>query len=1032
MNFNYRLGRYSKAIQLEIGQSTAAQRGHKVKTSRLLTQLLASGSALVALATGGSAFAGGTYTIGGGTPVTFDSTTDPLFGNLLANVNKSITVNSNHSTGIINWTYAGATNASVTVDAGVTIAPSTNYNPGIGGAYGVEVWAWTARVDVNHNGRVVQNFGNGIDLISGYSGFVPGSDVVLRGTGSVDAGFIGVEMATNVGNIDYSLTGAIRSGGAGIYAYSIGGGNVTLNGGGTGTINASNSIAGQEGIDVRTNGAINVRNFASITGAGTGLYFNSAAGAFSVVNSTGAPTIMGAGNINVSGVGPITSTTEWGVYAATTTGSQTYVMTGPINAHTSGIAAYSTSGGALNITTNGAVTTNGALSVGLSNSLLNAGGHGIYASTFNGGGNIVITNNAAVRSNSTVLGTAGITSVNGSGTSVVNANANVTGANAGIYTVSGGGVSTVNVAGGVQVYGNSYGVFNQGGNHVTNNAGLITTTANVGLTLGSTGPSQTSGLFAYSAWGAVSSTVNNTGTITGGLYSDTGATTINNRASGVMNLLAGFANQTTTGMTINNLGLVNSYAGATTLLGNRFNNQSGGIIDLTLNGAVTDTLTVQNFSAQTGSRLRLNLDVNTALGIQDRGTTGNADTILVVAGASTPQAGSFIDFTQTGGDANALTGSVALVYTGVVLAAPTAGTQLVQSTNYLFGTLNPSTRARIYKIVDDNQGGAYLQWVPNISTATMGAFAGGDLSSKQGKGGAMGLARGSVSGAYSAASAIAGQSADGAGGGAGGSCTASNRDRYAWGQIQSSTSSYDGGGEGRDVNGVIGFDAKLRTTGKNECGRTSAGVFLYGNRGKNTHVDGAVDSDGYGAGIYIRTLRESGLYAQLMGTAGFVENDILNRVFRTTAQSRARNFLVDGTVGYVRPIRETLKTKLDLRGSISMLDSKSNPVADSFGFLTTNTSSDVLVGQATIGLLHRTENGSSGYVRLGGRYTDITSKTVAYGIVVNTAGDEWGGVAEAGLRLRLGAGGEFHLGAFGDFSDSTTGFGGRLGLRYAW
>jgi hypothetical protein len=953
--------------------------------------------------------------------------------------------------GMIVWTTTGAVSisgeGSGTVEGGVEgIVVNTQFAPTGGGNI------------------TVKDFANVTGGRTGIWTLADTGNISLSGIGKITGTTVnGLLLGTTSGNISVQSVG--NSGGVtglveGIYAGSTLGGSISI-----GTTGASGTVTGgRTGIWTEaTTGAISIAGIGRVTGSSQyGIYSTSTTGNISV-NSVGTAggvtggvdgmalgtpagnisigttaalgpvtgarngiwTNAGTGNTTVSNVTQVRGTSQYGIFSTSTTGNIS-------------IQSVGTSGGVTGTALEGIVagSINGNISVGNTgnNGVILGGRTGLYTA-------VTGTGNTAIDTNANVTGTSawGILATGVGGSSTINVKAgDVVGGTRGLESlISGAGNATISVAAGSTVRGGLMGMLTgtTTGTSTINNAGLITST---------NAAANTGGDAFWSTAGR--SILNNTGIVTGRAFSSGTGLTFNNLAGGVWNPGSNDSLFNAASDFVNNSGLINIRAGLTRFVGlETFENRSGGIINLQLNGDPTDDLAVLNFSPLAGSRIKVNFNVDAPLGAIDRGTSGTADTITVV-GTATPSGVSFIDLLPTGGrngagEPIALTGSVAIIYTGNILAAPNPGATLVASDNYNFGEGNPSTITRIFKLVEDGREGVYLQWVPNISAATMGGFAGGDLSSPNGKGSVMGMARGAVSGALGAASALAGQASGAAGsssggsggtGGAGGSCAANNRDRYVWGQIQSGISDYKGGGSGNDLNGAIGLDAKIKTTGANECGRLSAGGFLYGNTGGTKFSGGTADSDGYGAGIYIRTIRESGLYAQLLGTAGFVENDLLNKVFRTTTSNRGRNFLVDGMVGYVRPIGQAGRNRIDLRVSVSQLDSKTGTFTDNLGFQTTFIASDMTMGQASIGLIFPNENGSSGYLRGGARYTDMKMKSVAYGVVVNTAGDEWGGLAEAGWRQRFGNGGEFHVGLFGDFSQSATGYGGRIGLRFDW
>ena len=905
--------------------------------------------------------------------------------------------------------------------------------------YGVRTLGWTGNTDIVLNGNVTSG------LAGVYGTATTGNQSVTVNGGTIrataDNGLVlDSRFAPDGGNVTFTGNGNSRvdAAFAGIWALTDAPGTVTIDG------FAGGIKAGTEGILVNSNGT-----FAAAPGSNVNIGQTTQVGPINAgtigIWAVQFPNAIGDGNINIR-TGAITSgsfgivTNFVAAVPYVTTGATNIVTNGPLR--TGDTAIYSASGtGPINITSNGQIdsanygiwgqSVSGAQTI-ISNAAINSVADGIVGFA-TGGANISITNNAVINSAAATAGHAGITTNNLSGASTINANANVYGKNSGVYTLATSGTTTTNIRAGVVSYGDNFGVFNQGGTNIVNNAGTITTTPNttgtppngVPRALTAVGPNQATGLFAYSSFGAVRSTINNTGTITGGLFSDTGMTTINNSAPGVINLLAGFANQTTTGMTINNNGRVNSYAGTTTLLGNRFNNLAGGIIDLTLNSAPTDILVVQNFSAQAGSRIRTNFNVDAALGIGDAGTSGTADTIHVVAGASTPVGVSFIDLQPTGGRNGAgepvpLTGSVALVFTGVTLAAPSPGDQVVNSANYTFGTVDPSTGARVFTIVSDGRGGAFLQWTPRINGATMGAFLGGDLNSKAGRGSSVAAARSGMAGASSVASLIGSNS---------GQCLSGDRKSNIW-----TTASYGGsnftGGSGHDLGGAIGWEGRVGDVGDNECAQTAIGMFGYGSTAKSDFATGSRKADGYGVGAYVRKTSNSGFYASLLGSGGAIDGKLTNSIFRSTANTNAFGWMVNSTAGYEKPL--SAKALFDLRGSASYLAINTHSFSDTLGFTVKNLRQKLWTLEGTVGVSLKASANTSLFLRGGAKLLDLKRSSNAYDVIVKGSSSLTLGTAEAGLRSKLSGRSLIGLSGNGDFGSGLTSYGGRVFLRVSF
>ena len=244
--------------------------------------------------------------------------------------------------------------------------------------------------------------------------------------------------------------------------------------------------------------------------------------------------------------------------------------------------------------------------------------------------------------------------------------------------------------------------------------------------------------------------------------------------------------------------------------------------------------------------------------------------------------------------------------------------------------------------------------------------------------------------------------------------------------MQAGQQDYQGGGDGSNFGGAWGWEGKLGNAGEDECSSTAIGMFVHGSTTDTRFSGGTGESDGYGVGAYIRTARESGLYANLLGAAGKIESDLVNSVFRTTARSNVLGLLADATAGLVRPLGKT--SKFDLRANASYLSTNTSRFADSLGCVVTDVDSQMLTFAGSAAVIAPLGNGS-GYVRGGAKYTSLERTTNAYDVIVSGTTDEWAGTVEAGLQLPLSEGTELGIDGMGEFSGSATSYGGRILLR---
>lgn len=833
----------------------------------------------------------------------------------------------------------------------------------------------------------VTSAGHGIyvDQVSNANG---NGNINMR-VGNVTAGSgFGIRSLGWTGDNNISVSGAVSSTGTtGIYATTTTG-NIDISGEGTATV-AGN---GDDGITADAafapnGGNVTIRNFTSITGADTGVW-----------------ALVDSGNALISGVGRISGTAGDGILATATTGN--------IAIQSVGASGGVTGGGRDGIHANAGT---GNIAIGTAGAIgaVTGADEGIELRT-TGAGTIALTTAANV----TGLGEWGVYSTAQNGATTINLTngSDITGNTRGLEAVAtGSGSITANIGAGSVVIGRDYGMLTGtgSGTATVNNAGLIT----------SSDVATDTGGDAYWAF-AGTTLLNNSGIITGRVHSAGSGLTLTNLVNGVWNPGNGASAFAAGADSVINRGMINIRAGATSFTGlETFRNETGGTINLQLGSAPTDTLTVLNFTPA-GGAININFNADAALGQGDAGTSGTADTIIVT-GTAAPVGTSPVNIAAVGGrngagEPVALTGSVAVVYTGVTLAAPKPGDRLVASANYVFGTGNPSTGARAFALVGDGRGGAFLQWVPNITAASMGGFAGGNIATA--KGSAFGFARGGMTGALGAGASLADQSAFGAAG----QCLASGRKFTFWGQMQAGQQNYAGGGSGRDFGGAIGWEGKLGDAGAGECADSAIGMFGYGGTAKTRFAGGTGNSEGYGVGAYLRTAQASGFYANLLGAAGKIDSDLVNSVFRTTASSNALGLLADLTAGVVKPLGGS--SKIDLRASASYLATNTGRFADSLGFVVSDVDSKMLTFAGSAGLIVPIGKGS-GYVRGGAKYTRLERTTNAYDVIVSGTTRELAGTAEAGVRVPLSESTEFGIAGTGEFSGTATNYGGRVSLR---
>jgi collagen type VII alpha len=658
-------------------------------------------------------------------------------------------------------TVSGAGTYDAARNAMWLLTPTGNVNVGTGAApvgaatgalNGIVVTGGTGDITVNAT-SVTGTAGNGIWTLSGTG------DQSITATGLVTAGLNGVLSGTTTGNITTSTAG-VNSTGFGVVTTTIGGNTAVRD---TATINAVNTAIWTSGATGNTTvTANNVRstgNFGIFSTSTSGNNTISTTGTIDGATN-GILSVTSSGNTVVTGNGTsaVTGGIE-GIYVnPTTTGNATITDFASVTGDRAGIWTVAGSG-VTSIQGNGPITGNGNWGV-LSQSITgdinvgNSATNGVITGALIGLQATSGTGNINVTTNADVIGTGNIglyTSSAGNTVNTITAG-NVTGGIWGMDTLAQGtGNITNNIAAGSTVSGGVVGLITGtiGGTSTTNNAGIITTTGDTGAA-GTVG-----GLANWSIAGT--NIVNNTGQLIGGVATAGFAHTLNNAAGAVWTPSANGNAFASVSDTVNNAGIINIRAGTTTFAGlEALNNRAGGHINMAYNGAATDNLAVVNISANAGSAVTFNFDAaganNSALGFDNSANgLGTADTI-VVTGTSAPQMTSIVNLVTSGTPAS-LTGSVALIYTGVNLVAPAAGAVITSSSFYTFGTGNPSAGATRYYLVDDGRGGVYLQWAPNLSAAALGAY-----------GGAVGAGAGSGTGSSGSGTTTPGSAIGGAAG----------------------------------------------------------------------------------------------------------------------------------------------------------------------------------------------------------------------------------------------------------------------------
>ncbi len=526
--------------------------------------------------------------------------------------------------------------------------------------------------------------------------------------------------------------------------------------------------------------------------------------------------------------------------------------------------------------------------------------------------------------------------------------------------------------------------------------------------------------------------------------------------------------------TVNNEGLINVRTGLTTFnaLGD-FNNQAGGVIDMTYGGSgapanAKDTLYVLNFDPEAGSTVKFNVDftqgnnTGTEAVIDDHSSNGlgTADTILVaygVGGVATPAGISIVAMSLVGQAATGTSGSIALVNAVAGgLADPGLGgmATMIASDNYVMAS-DPSSGAVVYKLVDDSNGGVYLQWAPNVSAASLGGFGGatgvGAGPNAPSAGTAIAAASGSMGGAGGfglsggpggggAAGAVGDLAASDVGSStlqrgsikddAGTTCSGDHKRFRGWAQVGASRGNSEGDGSSRATNLSSGTETGATIATDRGCDRVAVGVFGYRGWSETTWMTGGTSGTSQGLGAYIRASTQAGLYGSLLASAGWTNEQLANSAYNSTADKDGTTRAVVASLGITGKLSPS--AAIDLRTFVALGQADSNGFKDSAGIVVSNTHDDLKTVGASIGVTGKLSGGLSAFARGGVKWAEVASSITAFGITQTGKAGAMGYSGEVGITGTLGNGVDVSLSAFGDASQESSSYGGnaRVGVKF--
>lgn len=898
----------------------------------------------------------------------------------------------------------GDVNGAVSVFAADGAVTVQNNGAITGGLDGVDIKTTNGNVLVDGNGHIkgqglVQNFGIGVEVQTVGSGNI----TVTNNSGIESAHDDGVWAYTLSGNIAVNSNQNVAGNDAAILAQVLGGGagNVDIQGNGNLTGNNAFSSIGISNAAVTATagtGDINIGTTATnglISGAIDGIYTSTGGTTAIVVDKD----VTGAGHDGMWINNGLTSTGNTiDIAAGTTVAGKT--STGTLLAATAGIAV--TTGGTMDITNRGVITTladTGAADL--------QGGTALWSSL----GDIAVNNEAGAY----IVGGLQI----GAATSKFDLN-NKAGAT---WIPNSDPVGAqLNVVG-------TTGATDAAGSTNIHNEGVINTRQ---------------GLTYLAAGGIGANMVNMSGGVIDMTYLNT------NKSDAAGNLYAPGA--------VNPLGATPGTQ--------RFIGDSAG----PGSNSATDSLFVRDLKTDAGSKVVYNVDYTAShnTGVEHfggavldsstaNGGKGTADTI-VFGGIFTPVATSVVDLKMVGGAAVGSSGSIALITpygqnaSGKMLDPGLGGYgTIIASTNYTFAS-DPSTGAVVYRLVDDPLLGLYLQWAPNLSANSLGAWGGaiGDAASAS-PGSAIGSSSGSMSGVGGSGlsggpsgGGAAGHVADAAAGNAlqadditqptGGSLkdgvapvAVCARSHNAWAVGEASRSNYKGGADGRAESLSGGLEAGLGDIEGRGCNRVAVGAFGFAGSSDTNSALSRDDSSNEGLGAYIRASSAAGFYATVLGAYNWSDHDLFNGVFGSTANKDASGWVGVATLGYVT--RVAPGAALDFRTFASYGKIDGAAFTDSVGITVSGTDDKVLTVGGLVGLHAALTANAQAFVRGGVKWAELDSSITAYNITQSGSVDEVSGSVEAGLVLSAGHGVQLGFSGFGEFSDSADSYGGRGSLK---
>lgn len=854
--------------------------------------------------------------------------------------------------------------------------------------------------------------------------------------GDIFAGVRGISILSSLADeVDIGVTGTITAGREGISVRS--GGDIRISGYGSGVVTATLQELYIHGIGVEGLGdaSVEISDFASVSGTSAGVFAETAAGDLTISglgivqserDAVLAETV--SGDILISGLADVRS--EVRAIDARTSSGNVSIQGNGLEGRIEAVNPSSEDG---RLTTYGIVTfsEDGSIDIGSSepNGVISSMDYGIWART-KGSGSVNIKVGDDIEAGS--KGINGWTD-NGQVDILIDQDAKVAGGEDGIF-VNSGGDWTVDIADGAIVTGSHVGVLVE--NSRSGSSGVIVNNGLIAATEKEAGSSVYDGRAVYVRSGP--STFVNNGVVrgaigTGGFLSLDGGLsglTVENRGlwvhdRGVPDQSLSVSRFAADQDAIRNFGEIRFIEGTTRFDELEvFTNESGGLINMSQDSGSLDQFQTATLAPQDGSVFRFDFNALADPFFIDGGETGAADSIIV--SEASPTGVSLIDIVDhTPSGAVPLTGSAALIYTGTVLDAPEPGAILESSQNYALGEGNPTTDTRLFTLVDDGSGGVFLQWQPNLSSKSLGAYVGGDLANPASE--AAPLAR--VSSAFGGLDRLYSGGSDSLFGDAYSSANNQCRAGWsAWSAADGQSLDFDSVGDldsnalrlgvGKDLSGLVG----------GACGQLAIGLFAQFSESEGVSEFGRVEIESSGGGAYVAAKLPLGLDAEALIAAMNGQQDVANGVFSSSGRQDFDGMLVSGSLGRAFSFSDRGQVETSLFGSLTQLDA--DPFVDSAGIEIDQTESDSWLVGVRLGYRHELSDAWQAEAGVATFTEDGDVGISAFGRAMDAQFSEEHISVDGTLRYAFeGGAGNLFLGVRAEQSGSSSG--GRLtaGLR---